>query len=123
MADMFIGGKRVQPEASSRGAAENVAQKAQVGSDTAKISEELAIRPFREYFGISSIDSEANEKLLYVIKFLKEGKDLKYEDMLRKIRHLDMMIGGEGLGEKKIDKIYRFVRVLRNVRELLLGEI
>lgn len=50
--------------------------------------------------------------------FREEGKDLLQADLLWKLRSLENRLGVPSLGEKRIDKIYRYIKLQSQIDSL-----
>lgn len=58
-----------------------------------------------------SVDN-SDDRLQRIVDYFKEdGKELMEADLLWKIRSLETRLGHPSLGEKRIDKIYRYIKL------------
>lgn len=68
--------------------------------------------------GFLSADS-TDTRLQSIVDFFKEdGKDLMEADLLFKVRALENRLGAPSLGEKRIDKVYRYIKLQSQIDNL-----
>lgn len=69
---------------------------------------------------VGFLNADASDaRLQVIVDFFKEdGKDLMQADLLAKLRNLENRLGIPGLGEKRVDKIYRYIK-LQNQMDVL----
>jgi hypothetical protein len=117
MSDTFENGQKVVAETKPI-----TEVKPEAGGEEA-IAEELKFRPYREFFNISEGDLDGNQKLDYILRWANPKGKLEKEEVLEKLSRLNTTLGAENLGEQRINKIYRHIRILRTIITAAEGEI
>lgn len=116
MADIFIGGKNqgpateARPEAREPDFATDVSQ-----TDVAK---ELALKPYQLFF--DGISPEQGEKLTFLLRQLNPNHKLEAPEVIAKMRKIEARLGSPNLGESRLERVYRYVKLVSTARELML---
>ena len=117
----FENGKSVDaPAEASKAQAELSHTEPHTDSETQAIRQELAIAPYREFFG--DLSTEDKPKLEYVLNHLNPEDKLEAEEVMAKIRSIDAKFG-RGDGENRLNKVYRYLRMFNTIHEHVLGEL
>lgn len=84
---------------------------------------EMKLRPFRRFFGEDTELATADEQINFVLKTLNPTGKLTDEELTERLKRMDTRIGSGELGEGKLGKIYRYVKMLRSVESALLENL
>jgi len=112
MSDTFIDGQKSIPKVN-----ESVEMPSTGISETVDTVKELKLRPYREILNVEADNPQENEKLEYILKWANPNSKGKPEEVLDKIRQLNLKVGEGNLGESKLDKIYKFVRIYKTINK------
>jgi hypothetical protein len=88
-------------------------------TDAAEIAAELAVAPYREFFG--DMTQEDKGKLDYILDQINPESKLQPDEVMGKIRSISAKFGDTG--ENRLDKVYRYLRLANTVHEHILGGI
>lgn len=113
MSTIYVDGKAVAPPASTP--SPQVSGETPAG-DADSILAELRIKPYQEYLG----DSDPKQ-LDYIIRTLNPDGKLEQEEVLQKIRDIDSKLGATPLGQTKLFKVYRYVKMVKGIPDFVLG--
>ena len=120
MSDTFSGGTRVTTPTTTTPA---TAEQTSSGADTTDLVRELNVRHYRDYFGVTTPDADADVKVEYIVKKLNPDGKLETNDVLKVLRRLSDKLGEGTLGEGRLSKAYRYLRLVDNVQEALLQNL
>lgn len=84
--------------------------------DEGEVARELAVRPYRVFFG--ELEETDKPKLDYLIRQLNPNSKLQPDEVIGKIRSIEAKLGASQ--EKRIDRVYRYIKLVNTNRELLL---
>jgi hypothetical protein len=86
-----------------------------------EIARELTLRSYRDLLGAYEADPEADTKIEYIVKRLKEG-GTKTDEIEDKLKSLSLKVGGDPF-ESKVDRIYRYLRLLQEVSSSVVSTL
>lgn len=71
------------------------------------------------YLGLSSVSEQDKASLQRIVDFYKEEtKELTDADLLFKVRQLESRLGSPSLGERRVDKLYAYVKTQGQITRL-----
>lgn len=92
-------------------------QSVEVGDSTGVDAEEVSSASIYSYFDVSNPDNKESEQLKYIYNYFAEEATSK-ADLLWRIRSVENRIGTPELGTKRFEKVYRYLKLLGDRREL-----
>lgn len=109
--DIYEGGQKVIPVSEKP----DTSVKTTTSEPPEEVVHELKMRPYREYFGTQPYE---DEKLESVIKWANPKGTLSKDEVMAKIKHVDSFVGEGRLGETQLEKVWKFVTLIKSVANL-----
>lgn len=119
--DTFSGGQRVtdSPQDASQPESEKISEFSPLPQE--ELQRELALRPYRQFLGATTTPTD-DDKLLYLVRSLNPNHKLQPDEVLAKMRRIDAQFGAPQPGEPRLERIYRYVKLVKTTQaELLEG--
>lgn len=86
-------------------------------SDDSPVDEKYSFNetePLASYLGVDN--AEFQDKLAEIAGFIRgDKKEFTDIDLLNEIRHIETRLGAPDIGQKRIDQVYRYVRIQRQI--------
>ena len=95
---------------------EDKTPEAKVVEQTVGVVEEIAHPALKDYFNMDKSSDATTRKLSDVAEYFKDAEGTG--EMLYQLRQLENRLGEPRVGENRLDKVHRYIKITANITDL-----
>lgn len=74
--------------------------------------------PLAGFLGIEKPSDADSKQLETILNYFKDGKEMTQSELLNHVKQLELRLGTPAIGERRIDLIYRYVKLNSQIQGL-----